>query len=383
MFLRPLNKSFSTLSLITAALLVSCGGAHDHSEKHSEEAEEHGHHHDHSDEIVMSPSDAARFGVKAEAVEKVPFSEVVKTVGEILPATSDRAIVTAPTSGIVRLAHGIELGKNVKAGGLIANISAKNVSGGDSNLAAKANLEAAKRELDRLEPLLKDGIVTKKDYNEALRAYEEAKSSFSPVAAGGSATTGIQGVISELFVNDGSYVEAGQPIASVGKNSRLTLRALLPASEATFLPHITTANFKPSQGGDLIVLADRKGVLLSASASGGSFPGYVPVYFTFDSNGDVVPGMPVQIYLIGAKKAEALTVPVEAVSEQQGEKFIYVKVEDHAYKKQNVRLGHSDGKRIEVLSGINEGDSVVAVGSTFVRLAETATVVPEGHSHSH
>ncbi|WP_437438928.1 efflux RND transporter periplasmic adaptor subunit, partial [Duncaniella muris] len=107
------------------------------------------------------------------------------------------------------------------------------------------------------------------------------------------------------------------------------------------------------------------------------------VYFSFDSNGDVVPGMPAEVYLIGTDKAETLAVPVGAVSEQQGENFVYVKVDDHAYKKQPVTLGRSDGRRIEVLSGVNDGDSVVTYGSTFVRLAETSTVVPEGHSHSH
>ena len=96
-----------------------------------------------------------------------------------------------------------------------------------------------------------------------------------------------------------------------------------------------------------------------------------------------MPGVPAEVYLIGANKAESLSVPVGAVSEQQGENFVYVKVDDHAYKKQPVTLGRSDGSRIEVLSGINAGDSVVTAGSTFIRLAETSTVVPEGHSHSH
>lgn len=361
-----------------SVMMVSCG-SHNHSDNPS--SEEKGH--DHHDEIVMSPSDANRFGVKAEAIVKAPFAEVVKTVGEILPATSDIAVVSAPTSGIVRLANGIELGRNVRPGEVIAVVSAKNMSGGDVNAAAKANLHAAKRELDRLEPLLKDGIVTKKDYNEALRAYEEAKSAFSPVAAGGSAVAGIQGVISDLPVNDGAYVDAGQTIAVIGRNSRLTLRALLPASETSFLPGIVTANIRPSRGGDLVILSERKGSLLSSSASGSSLPGYVPVYFSFDSNGDVVPGVPAEVYLIGASKAESLSVPVGAVSEQQGENFVYVKVDDHAYKKQPVTLGRSDGNRIEVLSGINAGDSVVTAGSTFIRLAETSTVVPEGHSHSH
>lgn len=380
MLLRSKKLLTPLTSVFVSVMFGAC--AHNHADEHGHKEEGHGH--DHHDEIVMSPSDAARFGVRAEAISKAPFSEVIKTVGEIMPAASDRAVVSAPTAGIVRLARGIEVGANVRAGETVASVSAKNISGGDANSAAKANLNAAKRELDRLEPLLKDGLVTKKDYNEALRVYEEAKSSYSPTAAGGVASAPLAGVISELSVSDGAYVEAGQPIATIGRNNRLTLRALLPASEVAFLPRIATANFRPSKGGDVISLADRKGALLSSSTSGsGSTPGYVPVYFSFDSNGDVIPGVPADIYLVGSAKAEALTVPLEAISEQQGEKFVYVKVDDHAYRKQNVKVGRSDGKRVEILTGINDGDSVVTVGSTFVRLAETSTVVPEGHSHSH
>lgn len=367
--------------------LTSCSHnheAHHHGEESSEAAKEE--HHDHgADEIIMSPADAARFGVSAEAATKAPFSEVVRVVGEVMSAATDKSVVSAPTAGIVRLGQGIEAGKNVRAGELIASISAQGVSGGDSNRAAKANLDAAKRELDRVTPLLKEGLITKKDYNDALRAYEEARSSYSPAAASGRASSTMNGVISELLVSDGSYVEAGQPIATVSRSQRLTLRALLPARDASFLPHIVSAKVRPSHSSGTAVDLSERGIKLlsSESAAGVSTPGYVPVYFSFDDRGDVVPGTPVEVYLVGSDKSEALTVPLAAISEQQGEKFVYVKTEDHAYKKMPVKTGRDDGSRVAIVSGISEGDSVVAVGSTFVRLAETSTVVPEGHSHSH
>lgn len=369
-------------SAVTAFAMVTTACSHSHSDSHAGEAEEG---HDHHDEIVMSPADAARFGVSAEAALKAPFCEIVKVSGEVLPAATDRAVVSAPTAGIVRLAPGLESGKTVKAGEVIASISAGNISGGDANQVAKATLDAAKRELDRITPLLKDGLVTKKDYNDALRAYEEARSAYSPRAASGRAASPISGVLSELLVSDGAYVEAGQPIATVARSQRLTLRALLPARHVDLLPRIASANFVPSHsGGDAVRLADRGGKLLSSSTSAGdNTPGYIPVYFTFDNHGDVVPGTPAEVYLIGSQKTDALTVPVGAISEQQGEKFVYVKVEDHAYAKHPVKIGRNDGQRVEILGGIAEGDSVVAVGTTFVRLAETSTVVPEGHSHNH
>lgn len=371
----------AVLSVFSLTVAVSC--THSHSDANDENVAEEGH--DHEDEIVMSPADAMRFGVMAEAAVKTPFCEIVKVSGEVLPAATDRSVVSAPTSGIVRLVSGIEQGKAVGNGELIASISAGNMTGGDANKMAKVSLDAAKRELDRLTPLLKDGLITKKEYNDALRSYEEAKSAYSPAAATGRASSPISGVVSELLVSDGSFVEAGQPIATVARSQRLTLKALLPSRHIDMLPRIASANFIPSHSsGKAIRLADRGGKVLSSSMStADNTPGYLPVYFSFDNHGDVVPGTPADVYLVGTQRSDALTVPAGAISEQQGEKFVYVKVENHAYAKHPVKVGRNDGRRVEILDGISEGDSVVATGTTFVRLAETSTVVPEGHSHNH
>ena len=187
-----------------------------------------------------------------------------------------------------------------------------------------------------------------------------------------------------MMVADGEYVEAGQPIATIARSTRLTLKALLPQKYISFLPLIETANIIPAQSESVISLKENGGKLLSSSVSGGNdIQGYIPVYFTFDNNGAVAPGSAADVYLIGNMRGATLTVPVSALTEQMGESFVYVKEDDHGYDKRNVKVGRNDGKRVEILSGIAEGDSVVTQGVTFVRLAETSTVVPEGHSHSH
>ncbi len=377
-----MNKfaSLFTLAPIGALLMVSCGGGGqgDHHEEGEEE------HHHGEDEIVMSPADAARFGVLVEEIKPDDFVETVKVLGEVMASSTDQTIATAPTSGIVKLAKCTETGEKVTAGHLIATISSTGVSGGDRNRADKAALEAAKRELDRLTPLLKEGIVTKKDYNEALAAYETAKSQYSPSAASGRVTATGSGVITGLMVSDGAFVEAGQPIATISNNTRLTLKALLPAKDINFLPMIENANIVTDRNRTAIDLSTRGGKLLSSAASSAvEGTGYIPVYFSFDNAGDLLTGTPVEVFLIGKEKTQTMSVPLSSIAEQQGEKFVYVKIEDHAYSKQNVTTGRSDGKRIEILSGLNEGDSVVVAGTTFVRLAETSTVVPEGHSHHH
>ncbi len=375
---------------------------HDHGShaghNHSHEGHNHsheGHNHDaetteneedshEGEEITLHAHQAEEFGVGVDTITAADFAQVVKVSGQIESATTSRSVVSATASGIVRFAGNITEGKKVAAGAVIASISANGISGGDANAAARAALDAAKRELDRITPLHKDGIVSTKDYNAALQAYEAAKAAYSGTPSGGSATASTAGVITSLLVRQGEYVSVGQPIAIVSGNSSLTLRADLPEKYYNFLPTVSSANFRAAYTADIVCLKDLNGKLLSsAGAVGDNQRGYLPVYFSFENNGKVVPGSFAEVYLIGAKRSGVLAVPVAAVSEQQGQHFVYVRLDADCYKKCPVILGGNDGDRVEIVSGIKSGDVVVTRGMTFVKLAETSGVVPEGHSHSH
>lgn len=348
------------------------------------------HHHDHgshagqSDEIVLKPSDAKRFGVYSKMVKPQQFNEILKVSGQIVSAPNDQSVVSASSSGIVSYTSGIVEGKKVSIGTAVASISAKGMVGGDANEAALIAYEAAKRELDRITPLHEEGIVSTKDYNAAKQTYEQAKAAYSGNSTGSTATASTTGVVTRLIVKQGEYVEAGQPIAVISGNTRLTLRADLPERYYNFLPTITTANFRASFSDEIISLDDVNGKLVSSSAVAASDqPGYIPVYFTFDNNGMAVPGAFVEVYLIGSTRQGAIVLPIDAVTEQQGKHYVYVKLDDECYEKRMVTLGHSNGKEVEILSGLTRKDEVVSHGAVIVKLAEASGVVPEGHSHNH
>ncbi|MDE6377704.1 MAG: efflux RND transporter periplasmic adaptor subunit [Duncaniella sp.] len=364
---------------------------HDHDHDHEGHDHDHeGHDHDHEghdehggDEIVLKPEAAQKLGVEVAEIVPAPFVETLKVTGEILPSSADRSVAAARNSGIVKLAPGINAGAQVRAGQTIATVSARGVAGGDTNASTLAALESAKRELDRVTPLLADGLVTRKDYNDALAAYEAAKAAHSPAAASGSVTAPGSGVITAVNVGNGEFVDAGQPIVSIAANTRLTLRAMVPVSQASFLPSVSGAMLASHSGGAVDLDDHGCKLLSSAPASAGSTPGYVPVYFTFDSSAPVIPGSATEVYLKGPSRSSVLSVPLDAVVEQMGEKFVFVKVDEHGYEKRNVTLGNTDGRSVAILSGITPGETVVVKGATFVRLAEQATVAPEGHSHNH
>lgn len=47
-----------------------------------------------------------------------------------------------------------------------------------------------------------------------------------------------------------------------------------------------------------------------------------------------------------------ISVPTTALTEEQGIYFVYVKLDEEGYKKQEVRIGADDGLRTEILSGL-------------------------------
>ena len=112
-------------------------------------------------------------------------------------------------------------------------------------------------------------------------------------------------------------------------------------------------------------------------------PGYVPVYFTFTNGGNILPGTPAEVFLLGEVRENVISVPVSALSEQQGRFFVFRRLDDQCYEKVPVTLGANDGTRVEIKDGIKAGDNIVTKGTVSVRLAESSGVVPEGHSHNH
>lgn len=375
---------------VTAALLSlpSCKSddgkselAHNHEngETHAEEiakAKSHG-------EIVLEPETAARFGVSVETVAPAPFRDVIKVSGTIMPSTGRSGIIASPAAGIITFARGIEQGSAVNAGSTIATVRAAGVTGGDPNLAAKAAYEAAKREYERLKPLYEDRLVTASEFNAARRAYEESSAAYSAKASTGAVTSPVKGVITSVDVAEGQFVQVGETVATVSSSDRLTLRADVPEKYYGRIAAISDAVVSLPYSDSTLTVSETGGKRISQTETAPVTPGYIPVYFSFANNGSVIPGASVGVYLLGNTADNVITVPLSALSEQQGQMYVFVRLDKECYAKVPVRTGRSDGKRIEILSGLKPGDEVVAAGTTTVRIAESNGVVPEGHSHNH
>lgn len=348
---------------------------HDHGAEVAEAAD-----HDHDKEpdgiVVLHDEVAERFGVKVDSVCSAPMAGSIRCSAVIERAAGSEGVASAPVAGIVR--YRVNVGQSVGAGTPVAAVNASAVSGGDSNLAAKAALDAAEAEVNRLKPLYEEKLVTAAEYQAAVAALGQARAAYSPAAAGGAAVSPIAGTVTALLAAEGSYVEAGAPVATVAADVRLTLRAQTSADNYSRLRDITDVRLLTADGRS-ILLSDLGGKPGGISADGG----YATVVFSFNNDGTLAPGSTVEAWLLSSGREDVIALPLSAITEQQGEHFVYKEVLPEHYLKVPVTLGQSDGERVRILSGVGEGDRVVTAGVITVRLAESSGAIPSGHNHSH
>lgn len=379
------KTSFTAFTMTVFAVLSSGCSSHPHEEtdthKENEEYVE-------GSDIHFSHEQAQAVGLQTEIVKPQAFSAVIPTSGQVQTQQGDERTIVATADGVVYFKNpSITEGEAVKNGEVLVTISSKALQDGDPIAKLKAVYDAAEKEFRRAEKLIGDRIISEKAFEEARMNYETAKAAYTGMAGrmtpkGINVSAPISGYIKNRLVNNGEYVAVGQPIAVVAQNKRLQLRADVAEKHFGQLRDIRSANFKMAYGDTIYSLEQMNGRLLSYGKSATDGSPYIPVTFEFDNVGDVLPGAFASVWLIAGVKNEVITVPVSALTEEQGVFFVYLQEADEVFRKQEVVVGQSNGMRTEILKGLKSGDTIVAKGAYMVRLASVSKAIP-GHNHNH
>lgn len=356
---------------------------------HAHEQESEAAAHAHSDEIIFSKAQAARTTFEVKEIKPSTFNQIIKATGQILPAPGDEAVAVASSNGIVSYASNhIAEGSEVKKGQTIFHIASSHIGEGDYYTKVKTAYETAKANFDRAESLIKDDIISQKEYENTRLEYNNAKNAYDAISStrtdkGVGIISPIQGHVKNLAVKEGEYVTTGQPLASISQNARLVLRAEVSEKYYSALNYIQSANFKTPYDNKVYALSELNGKLLSHGKTAGENTFYVPVSFEFDNKGDVIPGSFVEIYLISRPIENALAIPVSALTNELGTFYVYVQLDEECYRKQEVTLGANNGKEVQVLKGLKFGDRIVTQGAYQVKMASASGSIPAGCTHTH
>lgn len=346
-------------------------------------------HDDHGDAVTYSKEQQWESAFQVQTLQPIDFNEVIPTSGELQLPNDQQRMVTAPANGEINdLKDHLVTGKPIDAGEPLLTLKGVGVS--NQNLSvryeeAKARFEQAKAAYERGQDLVDDQIISQSELEKRKAKYEQAKSAFDAVAdqydrGGRMVKASASGSVAQVMVDEGDYVEQGQPLVELQSKGRLLLRAEVPRDRYASLSDIRTAHFQPSGAEQLYEAEELNGELLSYGKSTDAQQPYVPLIFAIDHRDELLPGSYVDTYLIGKKRNNVLTVPSSALVEEEGNYFVFVQHGGETFEKKQVELGPTDGKRYEVLSGLAAGDRIVTQGGYAIKLAAASGAMP---SHGH
>ncbi|MGM9714532.1 MAG: efflux RND transporter periplasmic adaptor subunit [Prevotella sp.] len=373
------------LSLVVGAALALMTSCHNHEADHKAEEAGHG---SHDGETVLSQKQAEAAGVQTETVKPGDFMASLKTSGVLLSGQGDEQTIASTAAGIVSMRAGaMAEGSRIGRGERIATVTARGLQDGDPYGKARAEYEAAEKAYKRAAGLAKDNIISQREYEAARRDYDAARSAYDSQRQhvgeeGVSIISPIGGYVKALLVRQGDYVSVGQPIAIVTEQRRMRLRADVPVSHMAEAGVVTGARFRMAGSDAVRDVAAMNGTVVGRGQSVTEGTAYIPVTFEMDNVGDVVAGAYADVWLLTATRKNVISVPTDAIMESQGEKYVFVQVENDAYMRRTVETGGCDGMRVEIVKGLSKGEKVVTRGANAIRLAGAATAIPE-HNHSH
>lgn len=354
-----------------------------------------------------------------ESQWKIPFgtawaeqrlmAKELELAADVEPAAEDQLTVGAPTGGRffhnpkLSLADGIQIKKGDVLGTIAPTVAGDDYSGLQSAVEeARLALQQTQRELARVEPLAKQGLLPERRLTELRNELETQTARLksaagrlgrveSPGGAGGlSIRSTIDGLISQVVVPNGEPVDAGAPLVRIGGTRHLWVRARFVAKPASVLVDPTPTALRLSSG-ERVPLDSLGAKFLSvlpvvdASSRVATWIVDVPAPTTPQAEAargstDLRPGASVVLSVRIGKPAPALAVPRQAVVELSTRPYVFVQVDGEHFEKRPVTLGPADGDFVRVESGVKAGERIVTRGGFDIHLAALMGSI-ESHRH--
>jgi RND family efflux transporter MFP subunit len=385
----PSNDGNGTLIFLIGEDEIATDNFKIYTDEHS--AEEVGHHDLGPTEVSYKKSQLWNINFATQVAIPTTFNEVTATSGEIKSAPGDEVIVSAKSSGIVVFSQeGMVIGKPISKGSGMFIISNSDISVDNIDTKfqqAKVSLELAKVNYERNQDLIKDQIISQKELLDSKAAYDNAQIDYNTHAknyskGGIKVSSSIQGYLKNLLVSEGQFVEVGMPLATISQNKKLLIEADITQKDFSKMKSFKSATFKMVGSDKLYHTDSLNGSILSIGTSINPEHPFIPISMEVDNVGDLISGAMVEVFLHAASIQNVLTLPRTALLEEQGIYSVFVQINGETFKKQEVQLGATDGKKIVILDGIKSGDRVVTQGVYQLKLAMSSGSLP-AHSHEH
>jgi membrane fusion protein, multidrug efflux system len=289
--------------------------------------------------------------VRVAPVVATDLATATELTGTVRPV--QRATLAAKVMGtIARLP--VTLGQQVAAGDLLVEISATEIEARVTQ--ARAQFNAAQRDLERERALLAKGASTTDMVRGLQDRFEGAQAMLREAETMLGYTqlrAPFAGVIARKLVDAGDLAAPGQPLLQLDGMDGFQIEAAVPDSLVAPL----------SLGQPIAVLIPTTGRRFDAqiaeiSSAADAAARSVSIKLSVPADAGVRSGQFARLALPGAA-GRALLVPAEAVSRVGQMERVFVVGPEKRATLRLVKTGATRGDQIEILSGLDEGESVI------------------------
>ena len=325
-------------------------------------------------------------GVSLETVKSAAVPELLDVVGSVRARTS--AVVSTRIPGTVSVLR-VREGDRVKKGQLLAQLDAQENQA--TAAVATAGIDEARRGLDealsrkkladttfdRYQNLLKEQAVSRQEFDVrqtekdmAAQGVARAEARLKQAQEGAKASNTmsdytkiiapISGIIASKQADLGATVFPGQPLMTIEDDGSYQLELALPENVAT----------KVKPGSPLQVTLDAIGSSFAARIAE-IVPTADPGSRTFMAKIALnQKGLKSGMFGRGAislgTTVNGITVPKKAVLDRGALTMVWTVDKDNIARMRIVKVGRETGDRVEILSGLSDGDRVVVSGAEKV-----------------
>lgn len=312
-------------------------------------------------------ADQSKEQQKMMMADVTPVVSVTETIRENVPqdavySANVQAFAVnniAPQSGNRIQKINVEVGDFVSAGQILAEMDRFQLE------QAGLQLKNAETELGRVKLLYQEGGVSQSDFESLELSYNVAKTSYNNLEQNTILRTPISGVVTARNYDRGDMYTMTQPL--------FTVQQITPVK---ILVGISESDYTKVKKGDKVTLtADA----LPGKEYVGSvvrlYPVMDPATHTFSAevqvrneNRELRPGMYARVK-VSFGDNNSIVIPDSGVVKMQGAgtRQVYILNPDSTVSLRNVEVGrHFDGK-YEILSGLEEGETVVVKGQSALK----------------
>ncbi|SEA74342.1 membrane fusion protein, multidrug efflux system [Desulfuromusa kysingii] len=300
------------------------------------------------------------------AVEPVVLGDLTDTftLPANLEAWEDITLSAEVSGGLYKI--NFAEGDQVAAGQVLLEIDPETVK--TQQLKAQNDVNLVQSKIHRYQQLIADGLVSQQELEDLENRLVTAKSTLLATELQLQKSfpqAPVNGTIDRIYVDRGEYVSPGMPLLQLVQVDQLKVIADIPEKDVQFLHigdqvQIIAASIEPSSASPFIGVIEH--IAITANPTTRTYRTKIIID---NRSAKLRPGMIVRAKFVRQQLQQVISVPLFAVIDREGEKFVYINDNGRA-KKTAVVIGRSIGQRIVIEDGLEVNQSLIVAGQQLL-----------------